>query len=264
MYSFIHGILSDRKGGEIFTCFSLYHFCYIFLCFAVIAAILIVLRKKDAAVKDKAAEVFINIAFGLYVADFFLMPFAYEEIDIEKLPFHVCTAMCVMCFLSRHTRFLQKYRTHFALLGFISNLVYLIYPAGVMWHAVHPLCYRVVQTLIFHAVMTVYGLLTLLYDGADLTFKECRGDLFTVIGMTAWAVIGNALYTGSAGAYSGDYNWFFVLRDPFNMLDEKSARFIMPFLNIAIFFAVCVAVRLILHLIRAAKTKKPAETSAEA
>ena len=238
MYPVIHEILSDKKGGEIFTCFGPWHFCYIAFAVILIAAVFLAVRKKPAAVKEKVPSVFIGIAMGLYVLDFFLMPFAYGEIDIEKLPFHICTAMCVMCFVSRHVGFLEKYRIHFALLGFVSNLVYLIYPAGVMWHAVHPLCYRVVQTLLFHGIMTAYGFFALLYDRDRLSFRTCWRDLVTVSAMTVWAVIGNLLYTGSADGYSGDYNWFFVVRDPFGLFPADTAPFIMPFLNVAIFFAV--------------------------
>ncbi len=174
------------------------------------------------------------------------MPFAYEEIDIEKLPFHVCTAMCVMCFLSRHIKFLQEFRTSFALLGFISNLVYLIYPAGVMWHAVHPFTYRVIQTLLFHGIMTVYGFLTIVFE-EGFSVKNIRKDLAVLVCMTLWALFGNLLYTGSAGSYSADYNWFFVTGDPFGILDKSIAVYVMPFVNIIIFFAVEMMIYLIYY-----------------
>ena len=161
-----------------------------------------------------------------------------EEIDSEKLPFHVCTAMCVMCFLSWHVRALEGYRIHFALLGFVSNLVYFLYPAGVMWYAVHPLCYRVVQTLLFHGVMTAYGLVTLAFDETGLRPGAFRRDVYTVAGMTFWAMLGNVLYTGSAGTYDHNFNWFFVTADPFGLLPERVAPFVMPFLNMAAFLAV--------------------------
>ena len=164
MYTFLSNLLSDKKGGEIFTLFGAWHFFYIVLTVFTIALVLILLKNKSESFKSKTTKAFIYIAFGLYVLDFFLMPLAYSEIDIEKLPFHACTAMCVLCFLSYHNRFLEKYRLSFVLLGFISNLVYLIYPAGVMWHAVHPISYRVIQTLIFHSIMTIYGLLSLIYE----------------------------------------------------------------------------------------------------
>ena len=245
MYHLLHTLLSDKKGGEIFTLFGAWHFAYLILTAAVIATILAIYRSKGSQEKQNITKVFIRIAFGLYIADFFLMPLAYGEIDIEKLPFHACTAMCVMCFLSDHLTCLKKYRLSFVLLGFISNLVYLIYPAGVMWHAVHPFSYRVIQTLLFHSTMTVYGCLTLLYEHDHVSIKGCTRDLTVLAAMTAWALLGNAVYNGASAEYSHFFNWFFVVRDPFYLLPEAIAPLIMPFLNVALFFAV----ELLLHLI---------------
>ena len=132
MYDFLCGLLSDKKGGIVFNCFGIWHL--IFVGFFVIPAVLITLFLKGKSLdkKKKVTDLFINISFGLYVADFFLMPLAYGEIDVEKLPFHACTAMCVLCFVCRYNKFLGRYKNCFAALGFVSNLVYLIYPAGVM------------------------------------------------------------------------------------------------------------------------------------
>ena len=167
MYSLLHNLLADRKGGEIFTLFGAWHFVYIALAAVAVVALLLLLRKKSESTRTKTLKILIFSAFSMYIADFFLMPLAYGEIDIEKLPFHACTASCVACFLSYFLPCLAKYRTSFAMLGLISNLVYLIYPAGVMWHAVHPISYRVIQTLLFHAVMSVYTLLLLSRTGVE-------------------------------------------------------------------------------------------------
>ena len=247
MYEILNDLLSDKKSGEIFRCFGVWHFVYIALAAVAFTLIFLSLKSKDKDAKDKVMITLINISFGLYILDFFLMPFAYGEIDIEKLPFHICTAMCVVCFLSNHIERLKHLRVHFALLGFISNLVYLIYPAGVMWHATHPLSYRVVQTLIFHGIMSVYGLLTLVYDGKELNFKTCYRDLAVISGMTVWALVGNLLYNGEAGEYSHFFNWFFVIRDPFYILPANIAPFIMPFVNIGLFFGVEMLVYLLVN-----------------
>jgi hypothetical protein len=256
LYPVIHDLLADRHGAVTFRCFGIWHLGYIAAVLAVIAAVCLKIHGKDPESKRKAALTFIHIAFGLYIADFFLMPFAYEQIDMEKLPFHICTAMCVMCFLSRHVRFLSGYRMHFALLGFLSNLVYLIYPAGVMWYGVHPLCYRVVQTLLFHGMMTAYGFLTILYDEPELQFRTCRRDLAVIAGMNVWAVIGNLLYTGTAGSYSHRFNWFFVLADPFGILNPEIAPFLMPVINIVIFFAADLLIIALIRLLRAGKGQR--------
>ena len=238
MYEWIHELLKDRKGGEIFRLFSGWHFFYIGLSLAVVLLVFFLIRKKEPEKRMKAAGAFSDAAFFLYMADFFLMPFAYEEIDIEKLPFHICTAMCVACFVCRHVSRLEKWRMPVTLLGFLSNLVYLIYPAGVMWHAVHPLSYRVVQTLLFHSLMTIYGALAILTDPERLSFRKWHRYLLVIVFMTLWAVLGNLLYTGSAGKYTGGFNWFFVTGDPFGMMDRSIAPFVMPFVNIAVFFLV--------------------------
>ncbi len=236
MYRFLHDLLSDKKGGEIFTLFGTWHFIYIALTLSAIIVFTILLRGKDIGIKTRTLKWMITAVFCLYIADFFLMPFAYGEIDIEKLPFHACTAMCVMCFLSYHIEFLKRYRTSLVLLGLVSNLVYLIYPAGVMWHAVHPISYRVIQTLTFHSLMTIYGFLTLFYEQHKFDGKSLRRNSIVIVCMTAWALLGNYTYNGTWEDSNRFFNWFFVVRDPFYTLSETVAPIVMPFLNFAIFF----------------------------
>ena len=256
LYPLIHSILADRKGGEIFRLFTPWHFVYIFIAVAATAIVCVYVRKKGADAGRKAAAFFGSAAFALYIADFFLMPLAYGEIDIEKLPFHACTATCVMCFLARRVGWLKPWRIHIVLLGLVSNFVYLVYPAGVMWHAVGPLSYRVIQTLLFHALMTVHCVLALIYDGDGLPFRRVWRDLCVLGAMTLWALLGNTVYCGSADGYSHDFNWFFVTADPFGLIEKSTARIVMPFLNIALFFAVEMLVYVIYHVIRRARSGK--------
>ena len=243
MYPILHELLSDRKGGAVFACFEIYHWCYILL--AVLAAVLasVKMGKLDEKLRERTLDRWINLAFGLYIADFFLMPFAYETIDLEKLPFHVCTAMCVASFLSRHWEPLKPWENHVAMLGFVSNLVYLIYPAGIMWQRVHPVSYRVIQTLSFHGIMAVYGFLTLCFGKQAASCKNWRKDLSVITAMTLWAILGNTLYNGEAGGYDHFFNWFFVVNDPFGILPEAIAPWVMPFINIVVFFGVELLVR---------------------
>ena len=235
MYGILSDILSDKKGEIIFSCFGIWHLCYLMVVSVVIIAVILYAKKQEKTERQKFSGYFINVAFALYIADFFLMPFAYGEIDIEKLPFHACTAMCVMCFLCRYHTFLKRFKLQFTMLGFVSNLVYLIYPAGLMWYQVHPLSYRVIQTLLFHGAMVGYGLLVLLFEENK---REWKKDFTVIIAMTAWALIGNTLYNGQAWGKTQFFNWFFVVRDPFYILPQSIAPIIMPFLNIAVFMVV--------------------------
>ena len=233
MYQFLQNLLSDKKGGPTFTCFGLYHIIYMAIIFGAILTVILLLKNKGEAVKKRATNAALYTAFGLYMADFFLMPFAYGEIDLEKLPFHACTAMCLLCFLSRHNRFLGRFKNQFVLLGLLSNLIYVIYPAGVGWYGVHPLCYRVWQTLLYHGAMTAFGLFSLVFREVHLEWKKCPRDLALLGVMTVWALLGNTLYNGLGERF---FNWFFVVRDPFYILPADIAPLIMPFLMVAVMF----------------------------
>ncbi len=223
---------------------------------AALVCSILLLKGKDQSAKEKAIKLFSGIAFGLYMSDFFLMPFAFGEIYVEKLPFHGCTAMCVMCFASNYSKVLRKYRRHFALLGLICNLMYLVYPAGVMWYEIAPYSYRAIQTLLFHTAMVVYGVLALTFDEEGMNIRRCYRDVAILGGMTVWALIGNTLYTGSVGEYSENFNWFFLKQDPFYALPAHIAPYISPFLNIAAFFAVEMVIYLIFMWIDKAKQAK--------
>lgn len=258
MYSLLHDFLADKKGGEVFTLFSGWHFFYIAFIIVTVTTVLLLLRKKSDEQKAKVTQVFINIAFGMYMADFFLMPLAYGAVDIDKLPFHACTTMSVVCFISYYNKFLAKYRLSFVLLGLISNVIYVVYPSGVMAYAIAPLSYRVVQTMLFHSVMTIYGILMLVTEYKKLDIKKCYRDVAVIACLTVWALIGNHIYSGSAEGYSHMFNWFFVINDPLGVIPTDISPYIMPFLNIAVFFAVEMIIHLVVLLIKKAKQPKKA------
>ena len=231
-YDYLSNLLSDKKGDVIFTCFGAWHFLYMLLIFGGTILTIILLKNKSQELKTKAINIAVSIAFGLYMADFFLMPFAYGEIVVDKLPFHACTSMCILSFAARHSKLLSKYTLQFALIGLISNLIYVVYPDGVAAYQIHPLSYRAVQTLIFHGAMVAYGILTLTLDNVKLEWKRCYRELVVLILLACWALMGNAIYTGPLG----NYNWFFVKRDPFGILEESISRYLMPFITVASFF----------------------------
>ena len=246
MYTKLHEIFADKVGGDIFTCFGPWHFFYIFLTVAAVAISLYFMKNKGQEARDRLLKAFIGVAFGLYMLDFFIMPFAYGTIYVDKLPFHSCTLMSIMCFLSRNCKTLRPLRSNFALLGLLSNLAYLCYPAGVMWYEIGPLSYRVIQTLLFHSVMVMYCLLTILLD-EGIKLKDWYRDLIILCSLTVWAILGNALYTGSCedvGYYEAP-NWFFVKQDPFYALQADIAPYIAPWLNIVAFLGAEVLIRLV-------------------
>ena len=237
MHELLINLLADRTGEGKFTCFGAFHLSLIGLFLAIAGLQWFWLRRKEAACREKIIAFWGDLAFGLYVLDLFMMPLAYGEIQIEKLPFHICTAMCVMCFLSRRWKPLKGLRVHLAVYALISNFVYLWYPAGIMWKGVLPLTYRALQTLIFHGVMMIYGFLSVCY--APLPEKRSlKAELGVIGAMAVWAMLGNWLYNGDYGTQTWFFNWFFVVRDPFSLFPENISPFIMPWLNVVLFFAV--------------------------
>ena len=234
MYQALRSILSDRPSSSPFTCFGLWHLIYLAVICGVILTVIFLLKNRSDEAKRRAASAALYTAFGLYMADLFLMPLAYGEIDVEKLPFHACTAMCLCCVLSRHSSFFGRFKDQFLLLGLLSNLIYVIYPAGVGWYRIHPLCYRVWQTLLYHGAMTAFGLFSLCFGEVRLEWRRLPRHLALLCAMTVWALVGNTLYNGLNGRF---FNWFFVVRDPFYILPEATAPFVMPFLMVAVMLA---------------------------
>ena len=245
MFELLTNLLSDKKSDIIFNCFEIWHYLYIVLIFFIIVFFVWYLKNKTKDKQIKVINSFINIAFALYILDFFLMPFAYGQIDLEKLPFHICTVSCVLCFISRHNRYLVEYKKELAILGLVGNIIYVFYPAGVGWYQIAPYSYRVIQTLIFHGVMTGYGILSLVYEHR-IEFKTSYKELIIILWLVVWALLGNTLYNNSQRIY----NWFFVVGDPFNILPKDIAGVVMPFVMVVvIYFGVCL-VYLFNYLIR--------------
>ena len=89
MFDLLRSILSDKKDGELFTCFSTWHFAFLAIFVVAFVVLFFVLKNKSSDFRNKALDAIVGVAFGLYMLDFFLMPFAYGAIEIEKLPYAI-------------------------------------------------------------------------------------------------------------------------------------------------------------------------------
>ena len=227
MYDFMKELLKDKRDGYIFKCFDIYHIVFLVILVSTIVILLSLFKNKSDSAKNKLINCSVGTAFGIYLAGFFLMPFAYGEISIEKLPFHACTLTCLLCFLSRYNKFLGKFKKSFTIIGFISNFVYAVYPAGITWWQVHPLSYRSVETLLFHGAMVAYAVFAISFD-KDIVFdwkKLFKHDFVILVLMIIWALFGSYSYTGNYNGNIQYYNWFFVKTDPFEILPPYVAPF---------------------------------------
>ena len=84
MYEVLNELLKDKKTETVFSCFGIWHILYMLIIFAIIGLVIFLLKNKSSDAKRKAINVSITCAFCLYIADFFLMPFAYGEIGLAK------------------------------------------------------------------------------------------------------------------------------------------------------------------------------------
>lgn len=257
MYETLHKVLQDQTGGAVFGLFNIWHILYLALLVSGIIAMLLLFRNQTNQAKNHLINWTITGAFLLYMLDFFVMPFSYGYIDIDKLPFHICTLMGILCFVSRHNAFFGKFKITFSVMGLIGGLMYVAYPSGVADGEVCIFSYRITQTLIYHGMMIAQGVYTLAFDDSKPQWKTCWKDAVTVALMVIWATIGNTLYAGVENGRT--FNWFFVSSDPLGIVPDTIAPFVMPFVMIVVIFGMDICIRLIYHLSTKSFPKKHAE-----
>lgn len=258
MYEFMHNLLSDKNSGVFtFEAFSLCHILYMLLIIGGIVLTILLFKNKSKEAKSKLVDVTVTLAFCLYVADFFLMPFSYGYIDIDKLPFHICTLMSVMCLFSRHTRLFGKFKTAFSIMGLVGALMYLSYPAGVA--SADGYSYRILQTVIYHGLMMAQGIFAIAFAESDLSKKTIKYDAIAICVTACWAFLGNTLYSGTltkacdciegctatVNFYSHDFNWFFVKHDALYVIPDDIDVYFTFFAMVITVFVMCLLIRLI-------------------
>lgn len=282
MINILKSLLNDHvtEGIMSFRIFHGWHILYLVLILGSIIALSFILKNKSEKVKNLAIAITINTAFTLYMLDFFLMPFAYGYIGIDKLPFHICTLSCLLCFACRHNKFLAKFKTQFIMLGLIGNLIYIHYPAVLDQYNVHAFSYRAVQTLLFHGAMAAHGIFSLVFGHIKLEWKYCYKEAIAICLLVVWSLLGNMLYSNIASEFKSNFihpgnvmndnlrqlindvvsgtinitpeisntitealkeetyffNWFFVIKDPFNVLSISISPYIMPFVMLFTIF----------------------------
>ena len=232
MYEIISGILEDKQGKLVLEVFGKWHLFYLLLIFGGIILTIFLARNKEDKVKKRIIDITINSAFILYVLDFFLMPFSYGYIDVDKLPFHICTLMGLMAFISRNNKYLSRFITQFTLLALIGSIMYISYPSGVADGSTFPFSYRVIQTMLYHGLLVAHGVLALVFSDIKLEWKKIYKELVVICLLAFIAVFANTIYSGELG----EFNWFFVSADPFGLFPENIAPYVMPFVMIVVIF----------------------------
>lgn len=250
MYEILNFILGDRTTDTFsFKPFSLCHIIYFIIVVIAITLMTLAFKNKSKETQNKLINITVNIALCLYILDFLVMPFSMQQISQDKLPFHLCTLMSIMCYLSRNNKTFARFKTAFTLLGMIGAIAYLVYPAGVQNGAgdyFDGYTYRIVQTVIYHGLMVAQGVFAIFYKEIDINWKNFKYDVYTVLGLTVWSLLGNYTYTGrvvkqcdcSEGCeaiidvYNNSPNWFFTKHDVLYIISDEIDVYIAPFMMI--------------------------------
>jgi uncharacterized membrane protein YwaF len=194
--------MSHFDSGIKVTAFSIPHFVYMFLIFGGIFLAWKLLHKKSPEKKEQALR-FLAYALALsYFSDFFVHDFVYGEMNMDKLPFHVCTVLCPLMLVAQFNRNGHKIIEPVTVLAVLGPMMYLCYPASI--GDGEPWCYQAVQTMFFHGVLLAWGVLNLALGKVRLNWKNCWKCAVVLVGITLWAKLGNVLL---------EHNWFFLNED---------------------------------------------------
>lgn len=221
----------QAEGGPEITLFSIWHIMYIVLIVGLTIGVAFLLKGKSQKIKNLVLSILAIAGVGVYIADFFIMPLARTSgtIDIDKLPFHICTFIGIMIpfaqFNSR-AKNCSSFKEVVACLAIVSSLMYVTYPGSALG-GVGTFSYKVMQTFIFHGLVFGWGVLSLTTGYASLHFKNIWKQLIGILIIMIWATLGNYTYA--------DYNWFFLKTSIFPFIPDA----LMPLAVLVAVFGMC-------------------------
>lgn len=137
--------MSHFDTGISVTAFSIPHFVYLALIFGTVLGLWYYLRRQNDSKKEKALRFLAYALVISYLSDFFVHEFVYGEMNIDKLPFHICTALCPLVAIAQFNRNGDKIKEPVTMLSVLAPMMYLCYPASI--GDGEPWCYQAVQTM---------------------------------------------------------------------------------------------------------------------
>ena len=235
--------------------FDPWHFGYIFLMLGVTTFLVLHFSKKSKESQKKLLDVLAIVVISSYIFDFFMMPLSEGEIEIDKLPFHICTFMGVCIPFAQFNKKFAKIKDVIVTLSIVASLMYVTYPGSALG-GVTPWCYKVVQTFVFHSLVFMGGVLNLSTGAVTLSMNKIYKPAIGIVVIIIWAFFGSLVYS-PAGT---KHDWFFVRGGTFPFVPEP----LMPFVVFAAVFSMCVIITLIYLGIKKAVLSKKSVNASEA
>lgn len=241
---------SHFNTGIQITPFSIAHIVYMILIFGGTFAGYLLLRNKDAQKQEKALRFLAYALILSYLSDFFVHDFVYDGMNMDKLPFHICTMLCPLVGIAQFNRNGSRIAEPVAVLGTLSTLMYLCYPASV--GSGEPWCYQAVQTMFFHGVLMAWGVLSMALGAVKPDIRKAWKSGVLLICITLWAKFGNILL---------EHNWFFLEEDALYIgLVENGVipKWLLMIINPIVFFLAVLLVYGVCYTLRSIRRKKTA------
>lgn len=244
---------SHFDTGITITAFSISHIIYLVLIIGGIVGGYFLLRNSTLEKKTKVLGILVNLLVLSYVSDFFVHEFVYGTPDapgglnMDKLPFHICTALCPLAAFVQHNKKFQWMHEPVVILSCLTPLMYLGFPASV--GDAEPWCYQAFQTMFFHGILLAWGVLSITLGVVKLDIKKCYKSAIVLAVFTLWAKLGSVLL---------EHNWFFLNEDAFYIglvEDGVIPKWTLMIINPVVIFSAVLALYGIYYLVLHIKEK---------
>lgn len=269
MREFILWLFDDRATPCEIALFNFWHILYFVLIIGGIITAGVFLNRASVENQTKVFSILSIALCALYIFDYFAIPLYNTHtcddgtvlymLDVDKLPFHICTVLCpIVAFVQFNKKF-DRFREPVAILAIVAPLMYLTYPGAAVGD-LSAFCYKVLQTFIYHGTLLAWGYLNLATGTVKPRFKDCYKVLIGICLIAVWALIGNLTY-GTAFDHSGSphYDWFFLTGSTFPFVPKP----LMPFAVIVAVFGVALCVYGLYYLVLHIQAKRAKNTEKE-
>ena len=247
MYNFLIRLFESKEEPFEIAFLNFFHILFLTVIVGLTIALAFYLHKHEEK-KKPALRLLAYSLVVVYLSDFFFQPFMSSDftMNIDKLPFHICTVLCpVVAFTEFNAKF-DKIREPVAFLSIVGPLMYLVYPGNAIGE-ISPFCYQIIQTFVYHGLLFSWGLNTLASGQFVPNIKNCYKSLIGICFIASWATIGNLAYNTS---YLGNdpnahhYDWFFLTGTTFPFIPP----YLMPIAVIAAVFGMVMIIYSLYYL----------------
>ena len=223
---------TEGKPGEI-AWLNVWHIVYITVIFGSTFVLGWYISHKSDEAKDRLLRTLAVSTVIIYLLDLFIQPLmdgGVGVMNVDKLPFHICTVLCPVLALVQFNKRFERFAQTVAFLAMVGPMMYLVYPGGAIGD-ISPFCYKIIQTFVYHGLVFSWGFNMIATGKVKPSIK--RGWWRALVGIVlvaGWATLGNLSHNSNVDG-APHYDWFFLTGSTFPFVPKA----LMP---IAVIFAI--------------------------